>query len=151
MAGDADDVVWFPSKVDGWLWPVLCVPPASAVLFAIMALLSRQPGLAPWPALAVVAIYGGLLFPLRYGVSSRELVIRFGLARQRVPLANITRVRPTKSLLSAPALSIDRLEVRWDEGLFGATRISPADRDGFLALLAERSGLTRDGDALSRA
>jgi hypothetical protein len=143
-----DDVVWFPSKVDGWLWPVLCLPPASAVLFAIMAVLSGRPETAMVPAVLVVGIYGGLVFPMRYGIGASELVIRFGLVRQRVPLAKITRVRPTRNPLSAPALSLDRLEIRWGEGLFGSTRISPADREGFLTLLAERSGLTREGDSL---
>ncbi len=146
-----DGAVWFTSKVDWWIGAMLFIPPLSALFLLVAGLLHGQLAYGFTPAAVTLTIYGGLVFPMRYGISDDELIVRFGLMRSRVPLAKINLVEPTANPLSAPALSLDRLEIRWGEGLFQATMISPADKDGFLTLLAEKAGLTRDGETLRRA
>jgi hypothetical protein len=69
--------------------------------------------------------------------------VRFGICRQRIPLADISEVHPTHNLLSAPALSLDRLHVQHGHGLFKAVMISPADRNLFLDDLAQKAGLEK--------
>jgi hypothetical protein len=69
----------------------------------------------------------------------------------RIPLGDIVEVRPTRSPLSSPALSLDRLHIRFGEGFFKAAMISPADRQELLGELAARAGLQRDGDRLVRS
>jgi hypothetical protein len=53
-----------------------------------------------------------------------------------VLLANIQRVRQSNSLLSAPALSLRRLELEGKSGVQAV--ISPDDLDGFLVALKAR-------------
>jgi hypothetical protein len=85
-------------------------------------------------------------------LSRREhhLLVRFGICRQRIPLADIAEVHPTHNPLSSPALSLDRLRVQYGQGFFKAVMISPADRNGFLDDLAHKAGLKREGDRLVR-
>jgi hypothetical protein len=100
--------------------------------------------------LLVLGIYFGLVFPMRYGLDDTHLVVRFGVCRQRIPLAAITEVKPTHNPLSSPALSLDRLHVRFGQGVFKAVMISPTDRNRFLDELAQKTGLQREGDRLVR-
>lgn len=147
------EIRWYPSKVDWWLVPLLCLPPVAAVVVcAAFALAGRTTDL--WIALAmaagVVALYGGLVLPMRYGLDDSDLHVRFGLCRQRIPLADIVEVHPTRNPLSSPALSLDRLNVRFGPGIFKAVMISPAEQDRFLDDLSHRTGLKREGNRLSR-
>ena len=87
---------------------------------------------------------------MRYGLDDTHLLVRFGLCRQRIVLADISEVHPTSNPLSSPALSLDRLHVQYGEGFFKAVMISPADRNRFLDDLAQKAGLKREGDRLIR-
>jgi membrane protein YdbS with pleckstrin-like domain len=144
---------WFPSKVDGWLAVILAIAPLVSLVGFLDPSVWESVGMLlvalAGPAL-FVAIYGLLVFPMRYGISDDELIIRHGVVRQRAPLAKIISVEPTRNPLSSPALSLDRLKISTGSRVRDNIMISPADRDGFLALLAERSGLVRDGDRLLR-
>jgi uncharacterized protein YcbX len=55
--------------------------------------------------------------------------------RIHVPLKSVTALRASRSLLSAPALSLDRIEVS-----YGSKRvvISPRDRIAFVAAMKQR-------------
>jgi hypothetical protein len=96
----------------------------------------------------VGVIYGLLLIPVCYGVSSDRLVIRFGVVRREIDLAVIREVYPTHNPLGSPALSLDRLAVRTGDGTLGTSLISPAEREEFLSALASGAGLVRDNDRL---
>ena len=132
---------------------VLLLPPI-AMLWALGVTLST-PGQPEIGALVigvftVIAIYGGLVIPVRYGVGAEELVVRSGMMRQRIKLREIQDVTPSRSALSSPALSMDRLAVRTGAGFNKTTLISPDDREVFLSTLASAAGLRRDGDRLVR-
>lgn len=149
----AESARWYPSKVDRWLVPVLCLPPAAAVAVCLASAIDGSTrGLLVGLALAalIAGLYLGLVFPVRYGLDDAQLVVRFGLCRQRVPLAGITEVRPTSTPLSAPALSLDRLRIRFGRSALQSVVISPADIDRFLDDLARTAGLARQGDRLVR-
>ena len=149
----AEQPRWYPSKIDWWLVPILCVPPVAAVAVSVaFALAGSTPVLLVGVAMAVLVagLYLGLVFPLRYGLGDTHLVVRFGICRQRIPLSEISEVNPTFNPLSAPALSLDRLHVRFGQGIFKAVMISPADRNLFLDELAQKAGLNREGDRLFR-
>jgi len=92
-----------------------------------------------------------LVFPMRYGLDDTHLQVRFGICRQRIPLADILEVHPTRNPLSSPALSLDRLHVQFGQGIFKTVMISPAERSRFLDDLAKTAGLKREGDRLVRA
>jgi hypothetical protein len=101
-------------------------------------------------AVFVAALYVGLLFPIRYGINDTHLIVRHGLCRYRIPLADISEVQPTRNPLSSPALSLDRLRIQFGQGFFKGVMISPAERDRFLNDPAERTGMKREGDRLLR-
>jgi hypothetical protein len=87
---------------------------------------------------------------MRYGLDDTHLLVRFGICRKRIPLVDILEVNPTHNPLSSPALSLDRLRVQFGPGAFQAVMISPAERNRFLDELAQKAGLKREGDRLSR-
>ncbi len=140
---------WFPSKVDWWLGLLLVVAPAVSLIATLTAPDSeRVAGLLGSAVLA--AVYLGLVFPMSYGITDSELIVRHGLVRQRIKLADITAVVPTRNPLSSPALSLDRLRITFGSGMFKSVLISPAAKQDFLVELALRARLVRKGDGLSR-
>jgi hypothetical protein len=144
---------WYPSKVDLWigvllaLGPLVCVGTLGALIVS-----GETEGLAVGAGATafLFAIYLGLVFPMRYGIDEKDIVVRHGLVSQRIPLRDITEVAPTRNPLSSPALSLDRLHIKFGEGFFRAAMISPAEREAFLAELADKAGLVREGDRLFR-
>jgi hypothetical protein len=82
------------------------------------------------------------------------LLVRGGrLLRYEIPIDQITEVKPATYQTSSPALSLDRLEIKYPtpNGFRRSLLISPRDRDGFLDELARRAGnLERTGDRLTR-
>lgn len=140
----------YPSKVDWWLAVLLVSVPVIAVGSAIVLTIYDEPidALVGWLSVAAVAaLYVGVVWPVAYELDDEALVIRFGLIRIRIRYDRIRDVRPTRSLLASPALSLDRLAVDRGGGL--PVTISPADPSGFLADLDGRTPhLRRDGDRL---
>jgi hypothetical protein len=115
-----------------------------AVLVAGFLLESIAAGLALGIGLSLTAV--GVLFGLvlwgcygtRYEVTPSELIIRFGPFRSTLPLGSLVEVFPTRNPLSAPAPSLDRLQINY-RGTDGETRfalISPKDKEGFVRDLA---------------
>jgi hypothetical protein len=111
--------------------------------------------------LALLALVRLIVWPMEYdpGASGADgepiLLIRCGrLGRYRIPLAEISEVRPSFELLSSPAsCSYDRIKVVYPSrsGVYRSLLISPRDRDGFLDELVRRANhLVRDGDCLVR-
>jgi hypothetical protein len=98
-------------------------------------------GLVSGPAWVAVIIAGilflfiGYLFlSTRYLVQDHFLIIQVGfLYQKKIDILSIKRVRPSRNPLSAPATSLDRLEIR--HGKSGFELISPKDKNGFIQLL----------------
>jgi membrane protein YdbS with pleckstrin-like domain len=131
----------FASKVDAWLavlllgsvvavlvavgaaWPRAAAPSAVAVLAATLAL---GAGLPLW----IVASTG-------YRIEDGELLIRSGPMRWRIPVQNIRRIEASRSWLSSPALSLDRLRIHHCRatGRMRQVLVSPRDRQGFVQAL----------------
>ena len=148
-----DDDRVFRSKVDWWLALVLIGLVVMSLVYLVLGtrmLAGGNPtGDAWWfigPALGMLALFGLLVWPVRYVLTSQHLIIRFGVARSRIELCTITGVVPSRNPLSSPALSLDRLKVSFTGG-FGFTLISPTDKHAFMRDLVERcDGLEyRDG------
>ena len=140
----------FRSRVDWWLGAILVAVPALGLVAAVTLQASGDPGEATvgWIALiGIGALYIGVVWPIAYELAEDELIVRFGLCRSRVPYRSIREVHPSRSILAAPALSLDRLAI--DAGQRFAAVVSPDDRDGFLDALAARAPhLERTADGL---
>jgi hypothetical protein len=149
----AETVKWYRSRVDWWMVPVLCVGPLAAVAACVALLLTGQISLLPWGlagVLLMLGVYFGLIFPLRYGLDDTCLLVRFGICRHRIALADITEVSRTRNPIGSPALSLDRLRIQSGKGIFNATLISPVDQNRFMDDLARQAGLEREGNRLIR-
>ena len=67
-----------------------------------------------------------------------------GFSTQSISLKDITNITPTSSTLSAPALSVDRIQIGH---VGGSIVISPKDKDRFYHAIQERvPALKNDGD-----
>ena len=81
-------------------------------------------------AIAVIGLIVWLMIGTHYTVDRGILRVASGPFRWKVPIDQISSVEATKSPLSSPALSLDRMRI-----CYGKNRrimISPADKAGFL-------------------
>jgi Bacterial PH domain len=67
-----------------------------------------------------------------YLIDAGTLVIRSSVFSWRVPIAEIRSITPTRSALSSPALSLDRLRIEYGGK---AIMVSPVDRRRFIESL----------------
>ena len=127
----------FKSKVDAWLVVVLVAAMAVQLIVTVHVLYAGQDAVAG--AVAVVALLlvylliGLTLKRTWYEVDDRQLRIVCGIFRWTIPLADIDGVESTRSPLSSPALSLDRLRIRYRGKR--SILVSPADRGRFVAAL----------------
>jgi Bacterial PH domain len=84
----------------------------------------------------VVAFLGWLYATTGYTLGADALVVRSGPLRWTIPYSDIESVRHTTNVGSAPAMSLQRLELRY--GSAQSVVISPRNRDAFIAALRRR-------------
>lgn len=134
----------FKSKIDRWLLFLLIAIMVFEIV--VMSIAATQAGDALEAtfliiaALAIVALIGSMLIGTYYSVAGNTLRIACGPFRWKVPIDAIDSVEATRSPLSSPALSLDRLRIR-----YGRRRImvSPADKAGFLRAIGQDPGDAR--------
>ena len=124
----------FKSKVDRWILVLILVVIVVQVL-AITAAVNEagEPAMITSLILVmigVIALMVWLLLGTHYTVDRGYVRIVSGPFRWKVPIDAITAVRKTRNPLSSPALSLDRLSIRY--GKRRRIMISPADQAGFL-------------------
>ena len=122
----------FTSKVDSWYYALI----GAVVVVLLVALAGAAP--TEVSALAVTAVIAiglpvWLLRSTTYTVSNTELRIVSGPFRWSIAREDIVSVSPTNSMQSAPALSMDRLAIRYGNGQ--VVLVSPEDKEGFLSAL----------------
>lgn len=138
------DALVFPSKVDRWLAAVLLV--GALVTLAGAGGLISVAGVRQWPVALGLVLLGAAL-PLwvlgstYYVLTAAELHVRSGPFRWRIPLREIRAVEPTRSVLSSPALSLDRLRIR--HGPMRYLMVSPREMERFLRELEARRAAAR--------
>ena len=123
----------YGSKVDSWIGVVLGLVPIGLVFEAIFL----RSLVVAVVAASVLVVYRLVVFPTNYELGPDTLKIRSGIIRTAIPYQEIRRVRAFSSWLSAPALSLDRLEITY--GAARKTLVSPRDRTAFLRDLAARA------------
>ena len=88
------------------------------------------------PALLCLGLTGVIVFPIVfntcYTISNNILKIKSGfLLNRSIPIESIKKIVPCHTILSAPALSFDRLEVFYNQ--YDSVVISPENKDDFIA------------------
>jgi len=123
----------FESKRDLWLWLILGfsvlidLGAAVALLSADLPSLSRA--ISVTVMLATAALILWIMYGTRYIVDQGVLLIYCGPFRKRLRVSEIESVEPTRSPLSSPALSLDRLRITYAGGK--KIMVSPEDPDRF--------------------
>mgnify|MGYP000064832020 CR=1 FL=1 len=145
----------FRTRKDRWLVVLLLLMVIFCGVGGLMLL--AEPGHKHLPVAILCLVFSGasvfLMYPVRYTLAERELVVRGGPFRWRVAYENIEKVTPTRNPLAAPAWSLSRLRV--DHRYRGRTvflLISPERQEEFLRELAGRCPhLMLSGDRLVKA
>ena len=147
----------YKSKKDGWLILVLSLAGILPVVVGAFVLIATPVQLTGWllivTGIVVAVLLRWLMTPLYYEITRSQLNVRSGPLRWSIPLESVAEVYPTRSPLSSPALSLDRLAIRYAIGnSVGALLISPEDKTTFLhELESAEPRLKLVGNALKRS
>ena len=141
-----------PSKRDLWITAVISLT-AIVLLVAPLKLIDspvtpnvKYPLVLACLAIAVLCVW--ILFSTGYTLTSDKLIARCGPFTTVVPLDAIESISPSRSPVSSPACSLDRLHIRYS-GSWSGLLVSPVDKRVFLeALVARCSNLTLKGDTV---
>jgi len=122
----------FKSAVDTWFYILGIVVPALIFVFVLLTLGFDSSEV--FLSLGVIALLTlglpvWLLFSTNYEVSDKVLTVQSGPFNWSVPLNEISSIQPSRSLLSSPALSLNRLEIQYGNGQ--TLLVSPSDMEGF--------------------
>jgi hypothetical protein len=123
----------FRSAVDAWFYAFIAFGLAIVLIATAPLLRSGDPAQLALALGAIVFTVGlpvWILLSTCYDVRDGLLTVRSGPFRWTIPLSEISGVRKSRSLLSSPALSLDRLEIRYGNGK--RMLLSPQDTAGFL-------------------
>ncbi len=137
----------FKSKIDKWLLFCLIFSVIACLLGAFVAL---KTGGSVNYVFAVFMLVAGAGFPLwimvstQYIVNGENLEITSGPFTWNIPIESITALHESQSASASPALSLDRLEIVYDEDK--AILVSPVDKMKFIEKLGieKYTGMRKD-------
>jgi len=120
----------FRSKIGPELFIPMGLILGGVLVFMIM--------LGAWFGVIVIAVVLAFVVHLfattYYTIDGAELKVRSGfLINITIDINTITKIVPTRSILSAPAVSLDRLEIFYNK--YDSVVVSPLDKEGFIAVL----------------
>ena len=130
----------FTSKIDFWLAFLILGSSLLLVLVPVWEWMYNNSSIKRIIFISLFTIPTALLllvlfFNIKYTLTADTLLVKNGFSTQRISLKDITHITPTSSTLSAPALSLDRIEIRYEGG---SIVISPKDKDRFYRAIQER-------------
>lgn len=116
----------YKSKIDWWLGLVLVYP----IFRSIVSIIEGE-----W--LGYLGIVLCLLFIVfiskstRYIIAENQLIVKcMFIVNDRIEISKIRKIEKTNSVLSSPALSLDRIAIKFNK--FDEVYISPKERQNFL-------------------
>ena len=116
----------FKSKIDWWFGLILVYP----IFLSITALLEGE-----WIGLLGLAGVVGFILVLskttQYIINENHLLVKSTwIVNERIDISKITKIEKSNSILSSPALSLDRLLVRYNK--YDEVLISPKEKKEFI-------------------
>ena len=108
----------FKSAIDGWYYAMMVV---TAIVLAVALIGVLKSGAMVGVVIILLVAAASLGLPLwlmvttDYTVRTDVLDVRSGPFRWRIPRSEIHSIQPSRSLLSAPALSLNRLEIQYGQ------------------------------------
>jgi hypothetical protein len=125
----------FRSKRDPLSYLLLLLPTLVVLSIVILSVIRHN-----WSLVIPLLIASGISFWIwtatYYEFLPDELLVKAGPFKWKISYQSIKRVRRTKSLLSSPALSINRLEISHTKGII---LISPEKELEFISLLMKQN------------
>jgi hypothetical protein len=112
---------------------MVCIP---LVVIGGVALLMamEEMGIGLIPLFLASAYIAHLFLNTYYVIEGQKLHIKCGLFfSETIEITSINKIRPTRLMMSAPAVSLDRLEILYNK--FDSVLISPKDKEGFVKQL----------------
>jgi len=109
----------------------------AVLIIGILVLMVVQ-GIGPGVVIisAVLAFITHMFMATYYIIDGNKLYVRSGfIINIQIDIAAVTKIEPTNTILSAPALSFDRLEIFYNK--YDSVVISPGDNAKFIARLKE--------------
>ena len=123
--------MYFKSKKDKWMAIVLWAIVISGVLIPLFR--------GQVINVAIMLLLCGLLlwfwFRTGYKIDRDRLIVYYGPIRQTIYIENMELILQSKMPLIAPALSLDRIQIR--SGKYDLIAISPKDKLAFVEELAK--------------
>ena len=116
----------FKSKIDWWFGLILVYP----IFLSITAILKGE-----WIGfLGLVGVVGFILIlsmTTQYIINENQLIVKSTwIVNERIDISKITKIEKSNSILSSPALSLDRLLVRYNK--YDEVLISPKEKKEFI-------------------
>lgn len=129
----------FKSKIDWWIYALVIFTGVCCMLGPVLADSDYWLGLIMGMVFMGFEIFA--FMSVSYAISGRELGVRMFYRWQWFPIDRIASVRKVRGILSAPALSADRVAIRFtDHSILKSSlplEISPKERDAFIDALKE--------------
>lgn len=120
----------FKSKVDFWLAALVY----GVLLILVVALILEFDVVVFGIMVLTVAFVSGVLFGIRYVLENETLTVSVcGIRHGRYDLKKMTSVKKTRTLISSPASSPDRLQLNFEKRKYVV--ISPEDSEKFISIL----------------
>lgn len=121
----------YKSKIDWWLGIVLLYP----LFRSVVSIIDGE-----WIGyLGIVLCFLFIVFiskSTRYIIAENQLIVKcMFIVNDRIEISKIRKIEKTNSILSSPALSLDRIAIKFNK--FDEVYISPKERQNFLNDLLE--------------
>lgn len=126
----------FRSKIDLWLGTLIVV--VAVIVFRVAYSIALKPYgfVEAFPLVAIgAALPLWVLASTSYDVINANLWIRSGPFKWKISILSISKIEPTTSWVSSPALSVNRLKIEYGKGK--TILISPNETDKFLHVIRE--------------
>ncbi|NLJ80635.1 MAG: PH domain-containing protein [Firmicutes bacterium] len=123
----------FVSKRDNWLGIVI----GAGLVFGLISCVAAKSAACTVSLVLAALFTGWIWFGTAYVLTGSRLIIKCGPFRQTIDLKDIAGVKRTRNPLSAPALSLQRLEIKRRKGSYAL--ISPQEEARFLEELKKRN------------
>ena len=122
----------FKSKIDLWVGAIFALIP----IIMICTVIEEPDIVAIVITVLLIGMLAMLFFGTKYVIDDDELIIYGGIYKKKIAINQITSIRPTKNPLSAPAMSLDRIEIAFNPHMQIAL-VSPKDKETFVKKLLE--------------
>jgi membrane protein YdbS with pleckstrin-like domain len=126
----------YESGVDLWIAIMLIITPVSAAGLGLFLMFDGRHGDAMilfLTAAATLVVTAAFTIPCRYTILHDALSVRCGIICYQIPIDQVERIEPSKTILSGPALSMRRVLVTTSKRQY---ILSPRQRDEFIADLS---------------